>query len=202
MLEPTLSIHLYEHYQMTVTKRGMFFMLIGIAGTCTAPLAGPLAEWTSRKLHVTAGLFLAAGSTLGMALATGDSFACVTAVFLGGSLSAVSIPALPAMLWDIPADSELTDGEVAATTNSLGAVAAVIGPIAGAGLAEAASFKWMCLSLVLLLVAFGLVQIISYATGAEWRNPPKHTEADEDLFAASKPILHTDEAAATTSFAK
>merc|ERR1711881_401364 len=61
MLEPTLSIHLYEMFQMDAWERGMLFAEAGFFGVLCAPLASILGECgrgpLHRKMLVLIGLF-------------------------------------------------------------------------------------------------------------------------------------------------
>merc|ERR1711998_809698 len=101
-------------------------MEMGIFGLVAAPIASLLGEYTSRKIVMIIGLFLSGMCLVGLGTGHDANIGSSFAVMLGIGLSMVATPAVPAMLWDVPADSELTDGEVARVTNALGAIAAVI----------------------------------------------------------------------------
>merc|ERR1711998_531794 len=121
-------------------------MELGLFGLLAAPITSLLGEYTSRKIVMTVGMFTAGMAIIGLGVGKDANVASGFASMLGVALCAIATPAVPAMLWDIPHDSELTDGEVARVTNAIGALAAVIGPIYGAGFAEAITFKGMAMS--------------------------------------------------------
>jgi len=195
VLEPTLSIHLFEQFEMGVYQRGLIFMQMGLFGLLAAPVTSLLGEYTSRKLVMAFGCFVAGMSIIGMGTGKDINVMGGFAAMLGISLCAIATPAIPAMLWDIPHDSQLTDGEVARVTNALGALAAVIGPIYGAGFAEAITFKGMAMATGGFLWFFTAFQCLMFATGAvKWRNAaPEARAPDGSLISndadASKPLL-------------
>merc|ERR1711907_543012 len=119
MLEPTLSIQLYEEYQMNGFARGNLFMEMGFFGVIAAPIASFAGECASRKFLVLCGLILTAFSVSGLGFAPTSNTANGLACILGFSLSTIAVPAIPAMLWDIPPNSNLVDGEVARVTNAI-----------------------------------------------------------------------------------
>lgn len=195
LLEPTLSIHLFEFFEMEIWERGLVFMEMGLMGLLAAPLAGLLGEYTSRKLVMLAGLCAGALAIVGLGNATEKGIASGFAGMLGIALSCIATPAMPAMLWDIPENSALTDGEVARVTNALAAFAAVIGPIYGSGLAEALTFKIMSFITAGVFLLFVAINVLSYWTGgAPWRNnglvsAPSQADVEGGDEAASKPLL-------------
>merc|ERR1711935_711650 len=137
-------------------------MEMGLMGLLAAPLAGLLGEYTSRKLVMLAGLCAGALAIVGLGNATEKGIASGFAGMLGIALSCIATPAMPAMLWDIPENSALTDGEVARVTNALAAFAAVIGPIYGSGLAEALTFRIMSFITAGVFLLFVAINVLSY----------------------------------------
>jgi len=170
-LEPTLSIHLFEFYEMGIWDRGIIFLEIGMFGLLAAPAASLLGEYTSRKLVMVFGFTVTAMAIVGLGTGSDSSVASGFAIMLGMSLSCVATPAVPALLWDVPTDSHLTDGEVARVTNALGALAAVTGAIYGSGLATAIAFHGMTLVTAGVISLFVAILLVSYAVHClPWRN--------------------------------
>jgi len=186
VLEPTLSIHLWENFEMGVYQRGLIFMQMGLFGLLAAPVTSLLGEYTSRKLVMTFGCFLSGMAILGMGVGKDKNVMGGFAAMLGIALCSIATPAIPAMLWDIPHDSQLTDGEVARVTNALGALAAVIGPVYGAGVAESLTFKGMTMMTGAFLWLFTAFQIILFATGmVQWRNASPEARLPDGSLASS-----------------
>lgn len=195
-LEPTLSIHLFEFYEMGVWDRGLCFLEMGIFGLFAAPVASLVGEYTSRKMLMVVGFGLTAMAVVGLGSGSDSNVASGFAIMLGMSMSCVAIPALPALLWDVPEDSQLTDGEVARVTNALGAIAAVMGAIYGSGLATVITFHGMTLVTAGILTLYVAILMVSYAVHClPWRNPahePSSADADPpaSLFdPAAAPLL-------------
>merc|ERR1719231_864548 len=118
-----------------------------------------------------AGCAATALAIVGLGNASDKNIASGFAGMLGIGLSCIATPAMPAMLWDIPETSLLTDGEVARVTNMLGSLAAIIGPIYGAGLAEAITFKMMTFITAGILVLYTACNAAFFALGlVPWRN--------------------------------
>jgi MFS family permease len=190
MLEPTLSIHLYEVFQMNAWERGLLFAEAGFFGVLCAPLASILGECgrgpAHRKMLVLIGLFMTSLCVCGLGVCATGGYANMFMCFLGVSLAFVAVPCMPAMLWDIPDDSDLTDGEVARVVNHVAAIAAVLGPIWGSGMAEGAGFK-VGVGVTAAIVAVGAtVMAIMYGCKCmEWKNPIKLDEDGDEI----EPIL-------------
>ena len=167
LLEPTLSIHLYESFQMDVWDRAQVFMELGFAGLVMAPLAGCIGEYWSRKATVGIGSLLAGCALMGVGFSSTAMIVQGWAGLLGAGLSLVCTPSIPAMLWDIPPDSTISHDEASRATNTIAAVAAVIGPIYGASMAEFVSFEWMVTYAGSALLLYGVLLLVAiYGTGA------------------------------------
>lgn len=198
VLEPTLSIHLFEFFQMGVYERGIIFMELGLFGLLAAPITSLLGEYTSRKIVMTVGMFITGMAIIGLGVGKDKNVASGFASMLVVSLCAIATPAVPAMLWDIPHDSQLTYGEVARVTNAIGALAAVIGPIYGSGFATAITFKGMAMVTGGLMWLLTAIHILLFATGqVQWRNKKpeargpdgRFLEGDENSDPSAKPLL-------------
>merc|ERR1712054_553800 len=89
VLEPTLSIHLFEFFQMGVYERGIVFMELGLFGLLAAPITSLLGEYTSRKIVMTVGLFVSGMATIGLGVGKDPNVASGFASMLGVSLCAI-----------------------------------------------------------------------------------------------------------------
>lgn len=167
-------------------------MEMGLFGLLAAPISSLLGEYTSRKMLMVVGCIACGLAIVGLGSANDAGMASGFACILGIGLSTIATPALPAMLWDVPEDSLLTDGEVARITNALGALAAVIGPIWGAGLAEKITFKGMSMVTGGVLWLFAAAQMLLFMAGAlDYKNKDPHMQevGGGDDQASAKPLL-------------
>jgi len=185
-LEPVLSIHLYELDQMDAWMRGLAFAEMGLFGAIFTPLSSWLAECgrgiLHRKMFVLIGIYMTGLAIVGLGVAASGGIANAFMILLGIGSAMMAVPAMPAMLWDLPDDSNLTDGEIARVINHVAAVAAVLGPLWGGGLSEAAGFKIMtgitggCIAIVGVIISVG-IGCFKY----KWRNPPKFDEDGDEI---------------------
>jgi len=136
---------------------------MGIAGLFAAPFAGCAGEYWNRKLVMGIGAALSGFAFMGLGFAQDKNIEAGFASMLGIFLACIATPAIPALIWDIPHKADgtpvVSEMEMSRCTNWIGAIAAVLGPVWGAGIAEAATFERMTGFTACILFGFALMII-------------------------------------------